>query len=96
MKGHAFSIEELLLKGANCDAADKQGQSPLHIVAENGHTAAIQTLLLKRARVSSATKMVAHRCITLLQMVATLPLRLSCEMGRVLKLLTSMVSRLCT
>jgi ankyrin repeat protein len=54
--GHEAVVKLLLGKGANVDAADKDGRTPLSYAAESGHEAVVKLLLEKGANVDAADK----------------------------------------
>jgi len=53
-KGDRDVAELLILKGANVNAADKTGTTPLHWAARAGHKEVAELLILKGANVNTA------------------------------------------
>jgi len=54
--GDGRRVKELLEQGAQVDAKDDDGQTPLHLASENGHIESMRELLMKNADVHSKTK----------------------------------------
>ena len=48
--------EFLLKKGAQVDTTEKNGCTPLHLAAQQGHTAVAESLLKKGAKVDAVNK----------------------------------------
>jgi ankyrin repeat protein len=84
-EGDVLSIEALVDRGSDCDAADAQGRTPLHEAAQTGSTEVVAFLLDSQARIDTKTGHLGHT-----------PLYLAVEQGHlpVAQLLVSCGARL--
>ena len=54
--GHVIVVEILLAAGANKDATDEDGWTPMHLAAGHGHAVIVEILLAVGADISIITK----------------------------------------
>ncbi len=52
-KGDAAAVKRLLEKGANVNALNKEGETPLMIAARNGHIAVVEALITKKTDIDA-------------------------------------------
>ena len=84
-KGDVEAIKVLLDKGANLEAVNENGQTPLHCAAREGHKKAIKVLLDKGANLEAVNEYgqtPLHRAARCGSFAAAAPRRLGSEIFR--------------
>ncbi len=78
-RGLGAIVSQLLVAGANVDAADRGGTTPLHFACERGHEAIVSQLLAAGAAVDPTTRVVDASGETV--HLGETPLHYACEGG---------------
>ena len=87
------NIVTLAVWGANLDAREKDGETPLHDVVRSSRPKTIKMLLLLGADVNAQDRAQRIRCTWLLSTVTHRPFGNSLRLGRIWKLATKMAGR---